>query len=168
LKQEQGLTFDVFRDPEAAPVEEGEKAEEEVTASLKSPQKEKPEVLPRTIYVKEVVREPRMHFYKVPRLGCYMAIRLEYESCLFEESLDAAVVDYIEVRQRQKEQEEEKKSFLEKAAQEERDNEGDQTFDSANLSTNRKWEDIKPKSFKTKKVQFVVCLNTLGQDREFT
>jgi hypothetical protein len=57
-----------------------------------------------------------MHFYKVPRLGCYMAIRLEYESCLFEESLDAAVVDYIEVRLRQKEQEEEKKSFLEKAA----------------------------------------------------
>lgn len=103
LKQDQGLTFDVFKDPEAAPVEEGEKAEEEVTASLKANQKEKPEVLPRTIYVKEVVREPRMHFYKVPRLGCYMAIRLEYESCLFEESLDAAVVDYIEVRQRQKE-----------------------------------------------------------------
>jgi len=103
LKQDQGLTFDVFKDPEAAPVEEGEKAEEDVTASLKSPQKEKPEVLPRTIYVKEVVREPRMHFYKVPRLGCYMAIRLEYESCLFEDSLDAAVVDYIEVRQRQKE-----------------------------------------------------------------
>lgn len=168
LKQDQGLTFDVFKDPEAAPVEEGEKAEEEVTASLKSPQKEKPEVLPRTIYVKEVVREPRMHFYQVPRLGCYMAIRLEYESCLFEESLDAAVVDYIEVRQRQKEQEEEKKSFLEKAAQEERENEGDQTFDSANLSTNRRWEEIKPKPFKTRKIQFVVCLNTLGQDREFT
>jgi hypothetical protein len=138
-----------------------------VTASLK-PQKEKAEVLPRTIYVKEVVREPRMHFFKVPRLGCYMAIRLEYESCLFEEALDAAVVDYLEVRQRQKEQEEEKKSFLEKAAQEERDNEGDQTFDSANLSTNRRWEDIKPKPFKTKKIQFVVCINTLGQDREFT
>lgn len=75
LKQEQGLTFDVMKDPEAAPVEEGEKAEEDVTASLK-PQKEKPEDLPRTIYVKDVVREPRMHFYKVPRLGCYMAIRL--------------------------------------------------------------------------------------------
>jgi len=102
LKQEQGLTFDVFKDPEVAQAEEGQQppAEEEVTAGLKSPQKEKPEVLPRTIYVKEVVREPRMHFFKVPRLGCYMAIRLEYESCLFEESLDAAVVDYIEVRQR--------------------------------------------------------------------
>lgn len=39
-----------------------------------------------------------MHFFKVPRLGSYIAIRLEYESCLFEEALDLAVQDYIEVR----------------------------------------------------------------------
>jgi hypothetical protein len=39
-----------------------------------------------------------MHFYKVPRLGSYLAIKLEYESCLFEEALNAAVVDYVEVR----------------------------------------------------------------------
>jgi hypothetical protein len=39
-----------------------------------------------------------MHFYQVPRLGSYMAIRLEYDSCLFEGALDAAVADYIEVR----------------------------------------------------------------------
>ena len=50
-----------------------------------------------------------MHFFKVPRLGSYLAIRLEYESCLFEESLDAAIVDYIDVRARQKELEEERK-----------------------------------------------------------
>ena len=36
----------------------------------------------------EVVRDPRVHFYKVPRLGSYMAIRLEYNSCLFEEAFD--------------------------------------------------------------------------------
>ena len=124
-------------------------------------------MLPRTIFVKEVVREPRMHFYKVPRLGCYMAIRLEYESCLFEESLDAAVIDYIDVKNRQKEQDDEKKSFIAKQAEEDRED-ADQTFDSANLSTNRRWEDIKPKPFKTKKIQFVVCMNTLGQDREFS
>jgi hypothetical protein len=32
----------------------------------------------------------------------------------------------------------------------------------------RKWEEIKPQPFKTDKISFVVCLNTLGQDREFT
>jgi hypothetical protein len=48
--------------------------------------------------VREVVREPRMHFFKVPKLGSYLAIRLEYESCLFEESLAAAVLDYVDVK----------------------------------------------------------------------
>lgn len=50
--------------------------------------------------VPEVVRDPRVHFYKVPRLGSYMAIRLEYNSCLFEEAFDAGVVDLIEVNER--------------------------------------------------------------------
>lgn len=68
--------------------------------------------------MREVVREPRMHFYKVPRLGAYLAIKLEYESCLFEDALNSAVVDYMDVRQRQKEQDEEKKAYYEKLEEE--------------------------------------------------
>ena len=30
------------------------------------------------------------------------------------------------------------------------------------------WPEIKPKPFTTNKVQYVVCINTMGQDREFT
>ena len=45
------------------------------------------------VFVKEVVREPKMHFYRVPRLGSYLAIPLEYESCLSAAALDAAVAD---------------------------------------------------------------------------
>jgi hypothetical protein len=109
-----------------------------------------------------------MHFYKVPKLGSYLAIKLEYESCLLEEALDAAVIDYIDLRQKQKEQEEEKKQFYEKSkAGGDEDGDGDNAI-SDGLSTSRKWDEIKPKAFKTKKIQFVVCLNTLGQDREFT
>jgi len=70
---------------------------EEESAALQKVAKEPSEILPRTIFVKEVVREPRMHFYKVPRLGSYLAIRLEYQSCLYEESFDAAVIDYLDV-----------------------------------------------------------------------
>lgn len=102
LKQEQGLTFDVFKEDEPTPEEEQpppEEQEEGAPVEVKEPE----EVLPKYIYVKEVVREPRMHFFKVPKLGSYIAIRLEYESCLFEEALDAAVSDFIEVRQRLKE-----------------------------------------------------------------
>ena len=45
------------------------------------------------VYVKEVVREPRMNYQKVPRLGCYMAVPLVYQSCLSDEALDSAVAD---------------------------------------------------------------------------
>jgi len=50
--------------------------------------------------IPEVVKESRMHFFRVPKLGSYMAIRLEYESCLFEEALDAGVADQINVNER--------------------------------------------------------------------
>jgi len=94
-----------------------------------------------------------MHFFKVPRLGSYLAIRLEYESCLFDEALDAAVVDYIDVRARNKEQEEEKKALIEKAKQGgDEDGEVDQTMNSEGLSSSRNWDQIKPKPFKSKKV----------------
>lgn len=61
------------------------------------------EKFPKHVFVPEVVREPRMHFFKVPRLGSYLAIRLEYESCLFEQALSVAVLDYLDVKQRRKE-----------------------------------------------------------------
>ena len=32
----------------------------------------------------------------------------------------------------------------------------------------RNWEDFKTNPFKTQKMQYVVCLNTMGQDRQFT
>jgi hypothetical protein len=50
--------------------------------------------------VSDVVREPRMHFFKVPRLGSYLAIKLEYDSCLNEKAFDEAVRDYLDVKQR--------------------------------------------------------------------
>ena len=55
----------------------------------------------RHIYVKEVVREPRMHFYKVPRLGAFMAVPLIYNSCLYDDSLTEAVANYQDVQARQ-------------------------------------------------------------------
>lgn len=41
-----------------------------------------------------------MHFFRVPKLGAYLAIQLEYNSCLSERALDEAVLDFIEMRQR--------------------------------------------------------------------
>ena len=45
-----------------------------------------------------------MKFFKVPRLGAYLAFKLDYQSCLFEEALDEAIKDKLEVRQWKKQQ----------------------------------------------------------------
>ena len=54
-------------------------------------------MVPKFLIIPEVVREPKVHFFKVPRLGSYMAIRLEYKTCLFEEAFDAGVKDKLQV-----------------------------------------------------------------------
>ena len=56
------------------------------------------------IYVKEVVREPRMNFQRVPKLGAFMAIPLVYKSCLFDESLTESIANYQDVTTRQTQQ----------------------------------------------------------------
>ena len=85
LSKDQGLTFDVFKDPEVDP--EAAPAEEEAD-------------LPRHILVPEVVGDSRIHFYKVPRLGSYLAIKLEYKSCLSIASYDAGLKDYNAVKEK--------------------------------------------------------------------
>ena len=54
-----------------------------------------------------------MHFWKVPRLGAFLAVPLIYKSVLFEDSLDAAVADYLDVKKRQADQERERAEFIE-------------------------------------------------------
>lgn len=41
-----------------------------------------------------------MHYFKVPRLGSYMAISMCHSSCLFEEALDQAVEDFLDLKRR--------------------------------------------------------------------
>lgn len=89
-----GITHDVFNDV-AAPDVEAE-ADDGGEGAAKEAQVESEDILTSykgVVYVKEVVREPRMHFLKVPRLGCYLAVPLVYQSCIFDEALDKSVED---------------------------------------------------------------------------
>lgn len=45
------------------------------------------------VYVPEVVREGKMHYWRVPRLGSFLAVPLVYKSCLNIFSFDKAVED---------------------------------------------------------------------------
>lgn len=121
--------------------------------------------MPKFICVSEVVREPKIHFFQVPRLGSYMAVQLEYQTCLFEEAYDAGVADMIKVQEIRRQQDEDRaqheQSQAELKAQAEADGE-------AFKPDEKKWEPIQCKPFQTRKVQFVACLNTMGQDRKFS
>jgi hypothetical protein len=92
LKQEQGVTYARLFSQATNPAGE-------VT---------NPEDMPKHIVIPEVVREPQMHYYRVPKLGSYMAIKLEYNSCLFEEAYDDAIENYNAVNEKNKQQEQEK------------------------------------------------------------
>lgn len=87
-----------MKEEEAAPEEELEEGQEPTEKVAKEPE----EKFPNHVLVPEVVREPRMHFFRVPKLGSYLAIRLEYQSCLYEDSFDAGLVDYLSMNERQK------------------------------------------------------------------
>lgn len=106
------MTFDVFNDPEPS-VKDDAVAEPELDEEGNPIVKVKVEVekLPQHLYVKEVVRDPKIFYYKVPRLGSYMAIRLEYQSCLFEEAFDAGVLDQITVNEKKRIQNDEKEAY---------------------------------------------------------
>jgi hypothetical protein len=162
LKQDEGITFDVFKEEEtkSEPDKKGDDSDEDNTKEVEVKEK-----LPHHVLVQEVVREPRMHYYKVPRLGSYLAVKQEYNSCLFESALDNAIVDYSDVKQRIKEQEEDKKKWME----EQNEIKEAKVADGEEYTIPEKqWEVIEPKAYDTKKETFVVGLNTMGQDREFT
>jgi len=112
-----------------------------------------------------------MFYYRVPRLGSYLAIKLEYDSCLNEEAYDAAVENYIEVDQLNNNQEEEKKAWEEEQAEQakarkEALEEGEEEVPFT--PEEKDWTPYEYAVFQTQKVQFALCLNTMGQDREFT
>ena len=45
----------------------------------------------------DVVRESRMHYFRLPKLGAYLAIPLIIDSCLTEDSFDEGLIKRIEI-----------------------------------------------------------------------
>jgi len=203
LKITEGVTPEAFATAEAAPPGDAapEQKEPDPNASpIKTEEKKEEPIIKNVVYRQEVTREPKMKFFKVPKLGCYLAVPLVYASCLFTESLDAAIADYIVYREKVKKNEELMKEYNEKLAeqkaQQEEANAEDKSIDKskeappakkADKSMSKsaipepgdqpaeenkleppKLEEAKEPEYKTKPISYVVCMDTLGQDREFT
>lgn len=110
LATDAGITHDVFAEGE----EEGEVvAEDEEEDEEGAVEKVKDILDSKHVFVPEVVREPRIHFFKVPRLGSYMAIPLVYNSCLSVEALAAAEEDFYATTKRIEEQTKEREEYEE-------------------------------------------------------
>lgn len=124
-----------------------------------------PKVLPPKLNVSEVVREQKMKFFRVPRLGSYMVIKMTYDSCLNEDALDDAVRDQQEVNARVKAQDDERKEFED---EQERQKEEKEKIEEEFVPKDREWEDIKTKDFIVEEKTFTIGLDTLGKAKDFT
>lgn len=161
LTPQQGLTHEVFKPDEPKEEEDKEENKEgEGDAEPKEP--EKP--VPKHIFCAEVVRDKRIHYFRVPRLGSYLAVELKYNSCLDESAFDSAFDDFIECETKRQEQDKEKQEYDDKI-EEDKEREGE---DYKEPEETKEWPQVKEKLYETKERKFVVCLDTMGQDRAFT
>lgn len=46
-------------------------------------------------YISDVVKEPKIYFHRFPKLGCYFAMPMIFETCLFEDAFDAGLANRI-------------------------------------------------------------------------
>ena len=74
LYQDQGITYKLFNNSDESYIHKPDNG------------------LPPYLTIPEVVSNKDLKFFKVPRLGSYLAIKLEYKSCLSEKAMDDAMV----------------------------------------------------------------------------
>ena len=161
LKPGQGITHDVFNEEfttknEAITIETkatGEKDYTDITKKFKH------------IFVDEVVREDKMHFWNVPRLGSFMAVPLVYKSSLSVNSLQTAYDDYATYTEAVLRQNELIQEFEEAQEASRVDAEAAGTVFTPE---EREWPQIDLPAIQTANKRFVVCIDSMGQDRVFT
>lgn len=103
-----------------------------------------------------------MKFFKVPKLGSYLAIRLSYQSCMSEKAIEEAIADKIEVERRKEEQDAERKAYDEDVGDKPKDTEENEDVEE------KVWEEIKEKDYLAFENKYTVCIDTMGQDRSLT
>ena len=145
----------------------GDQADADPNAERKegeSEPKQEPEGIPNK-FVPEVTKETKLKFFKVPRLGCYLAISLKYNSCLYDTSLDKAVEAYYETLQRKEKQAKEIQEHEEKQLREKEDKEAaGEVFQPTHVD----WPKITEPPYATHEREYLLCIDTLGQDRMLT
>lgn len=84
LDLDKGVTAEVFKEREAEIVNDD--------LSVDGDNK-KVANRPTYLYVPDLIKEPRIVYFRLPKLGSYIAIPLTFNSCLNEDSFDKALVE---------------------------------------------------------------------------
>ncbi|KAL4484274.1 hypothetical protein ABPG72_006385 [Tetrahymena utriculariae] len=151
-KEEESFTAAVFKEPEPRNEED------------ESP------IPPTYVYVPDLVKEPRMSYFKIPKLGAYIAFPLKYKSYLKEEFFNDALTKRQEFQVEHDKWETEKKEKEEEFKKEIEALEGDEEAIAAKNAELEQMlaeypEEPKEQEFMYELKEYVVCADTMGQDR---
>lgn len=106
----EGVTLKVFE-------EKNEEEEQQLMANIDTYSEDDKTDPLQCIFIKEVVNEPLMKFYSVPRLGCFYAIPMIIKSVLFVNSLEEGANDQLECKTKELQNEELKSKYEEDVAE---------------------------------------------------
>jgi len=161
LQPETGVTYTVFQPKEEEqPPAEGE----EVPVNTQ----------PNYLYIPDVTKDSRIVYFRIPKLGAYLACPLSYKSVLSEKAFDEGVKERLRVqaeREQQKKDREERDEDYQKKIQEMQEQEGVEEEAIAAVEEEWKgfeWPEIEEREFDFEERKFVLCVDTLGEDRELT
>lgn len=162
LEPNEGVTYDLF-----APVDDVNNPSMDNTNTVTDGEKEL-----KSIHEIEVIRNPKIKYFREPRLGSYLAIDISYQSSISLKSLDSSINKWMEYLQ---EQEEIAKRKAERDAQKKddvdnnMDNNGDPQDPSLDKDKAEEEEEVAVlKPYDTEEKRTIFSLDTLGQDRSFT
>jgi hypothetical protein len=157
LSEDKGVvTYNIWKAPEADDDAAAAASDAEEGAEVAEVKVERLKVE----FVADVVNDPRVFYFDVPKLGSYFCLPMTYKSSLLESSFDQGLDDAYEYRRLKAEQDAAIAARAEHA--EEAKEEGKEDNEELPI------EEVKEKPYKTEDVRLVICLDTLGQDRIFT
>lgn len=100
LPPNEGVTYDIFNN--------NEEAGQEQPADSQDGENEESEPKTNYVYVKDVVTNPNMHFFEIPRLGAYIAIPMVVSSYLNANSFEEGIKETKEFKDRVEQAKQEK------------------------------------------------------------
>ena len=127
-------------------------------------------VEPKNIYYEDVNSNPRLQFFSIPKLGAWLAVLLSYKSCDNDTVYDSAIEQRLKWKKAMEDHNmimrEKEEEFLD-IIQKRKDAEEDITDVEQEMKMwKESLEDPLEDEFQKTTREFVICFDTLGQDRE--